>query len=396
MVGYADSSSDLPLIQSDPGIEVSTDILGTETEDVGPENAPEVYIPPDTSIPPVDAEPDVYVPPVDVFVPIDVSLPPEDTYTPPVDTYVPPADVYTPPEDTSTPPTDTYVAPDLGPEVPDTYVPPDPCANPPGYQMFCKEGDPLICLSESVFECKPDGKGCFVWTPTVICNDGLKCTTDACVPAVGCVYTPVSCDDSNVCTTDSCDESDGCVQMPLPLVDDGDPCTETLCDPTTGPYQQELHDFCASWVDSTPDGCEKAALQALFIEVAANLPTDGTPFHAMTLSGKDPTFTPQTIHSENFAGMAEWITAVADGVAPLKIPSTGLYTFDTRIQPNGFWTALVSNNIQGFPTGHLFIISLADTSPCDFQKLDNVPEQGIPNIEGNLGDTIMFYWDYTP
>ena len=62
------------------------------------------------------------------------------------------------------------------------------------------------------------------------CNDGNRCTADACDPATGaCVSTPVVCDDGNECTHDACDAGTGeCVFAPLPAgtsCDDGDPCS---------------------------------------------------------------------------------------------------------------------------------------------------------------------------
>ena len=58
------------------------------------------------------------------------------------------------------------------------------------------------------------GAGC-VHQP-VICDDGSKCTTDACDPATGaCMYGTVSCDDHNVCTIDSCTAAAGCRHDPV-------------------------------------------------------------------------------------------------------------------------------------------------------------------------------------
>ena len=50
---------------------------------------------------------------------------------------------------------------------------------------------------------------------TVHCNDGKQCTSDACVPATGCVYTNLTagttCSDANACTDgDACDGGGNC------------------------------------------------------------------------------------------------------------------------------------------------------------------------------------------
>ncbi|MDD5194019.1 MAG: hypothetical protein PHF67_05575, partial [Candidatus Nanoarchaeia archaeon] len=125
--------------------------------------------------------------------------------------------------------------------------------------------------------------GCIPGTP-LTCNDGNACTSDGCVPATGCVYTPISgcgggggctpncagkscgsdgcggscgscpsgdacttyacannkcksttknCDDSNSCTDDSCSPAFGCVNTPKSC-SDGDICTDDSCESSTG------------------------------------------------------------------------------------------------------------------------------------------------------------------
>lgn len=107
------------------------------------------------------------------------------------------------------------------------------------------------------------------------CIDGIGCTLDDCNPLTGCLYTPdhVKCDDGNECTNDlcqpvcdeqgNCEEGTGCANVPAEEgqlcddedlcteadmcvagvclgekvePDDGNPCTEDLCDPLTGIY----------------------------------------------------------------------------------------------------------------------------------------------------------------
>jgi hypothetical protein len=68
----------------------------------------------------------------------------------------------------------------------------------------------------------------------VSCNDANPCTTDACSPATGCVYTPIACSDGNACTDDGCDPgTGGCVFTPR-VCDDGNVCTSDACQPATG------------------------------------------------------------------------------------------------------------------------------------------------------------------
>jgi hypothetical protein len=66
---------------------------------------------------------------------------------------------------------------------------------------------------------------CTPGTP-LACNDGSSCTTDACSPAVGCIFTD-TCDDGDPCTTDTCDAVAGCTHAPAP---NGAPCPDAnLC-----------------------------------------------------------------------------------------------------------------------------------------------------------------------
>jgi hypothetical protein len=103
-----------------------------------------------------------------------------------------------------------------------------------------------------------------------MCNDGVVCTTNTCVPATGCSYpsipgccaadaacddhdlctgtetcelatglcqpgTPLDCNDHNLCNgTETCDALAGC-QAGAPLTcDDEAPCTTDVCDPGMG------------------------------------------------------------------------------------------------------------------------------------------------------------------
>lgn len=63
-----------------------------------------------------------------------------------------------------------------------------------------------------------------------LCDDGDVCTDDLCNPQTGCFHPLRSeCDDGNPCTEDSCDPIQGCRSVPVEdgtSCDDGDPCTE--------------------------------------------------------------------------------------------------------------------------------------------------------------------------
>jgi hypothetical protein len=123
-----------------------------------------------------------------------------------------------------------------------------------------------------------------VGTDPISCDDGKPCTSDACNPAQGCVYTsnsapcddgslctlkdqcsegecigttPLNCDDSNPCTDDSCDGDTGCVHIAHDgacddsnACSDGDTCKNGLCIP--GPKTD-----CDDDNECTADGCDE-------------------------------------------------------------------------------------------------------------------------------------------
>jgi cysteine-rich repeat protein len=68
------------------------------------------------------------------------------------------------------------------------------------------------------------------------CDDGNALTSDSCNPAVGCVYTPVSqtCDDVNACTGNDVSLNGGaCAGQPI-TCDDSDASTSDTCVPASG------------------------------------------------------------------------------------------------------------------------------------------------------------------
>ncbi len=85
--------------------------------------------------------------------------------------------------------------------------------------------------------CNADGQ-CIAGAPPAL-DDGNPCTTDSCDPATGTVHTPaaagVACSDGNVCNgAESCNGAGQCAGGTPLALDDGNPCTADVCDPTTG------------------------------------------------------------------------------------------------------------------------------------------------------------------
>ncbi len=97
----------------------------------------------------------------------------------------------------------------------------------------CADGD--LCNGDEA--CDADGT-CVAGTPPGL-DDGNPCTTDACDPSLGVSHTPTavgsSCADGDVCNgEETCDGTGTCTSGTPLALDDGNPCTNDLCDPASG------------------------------------------------------------------------------------------------------------------------------------------------------------------
>lgn len=117
-------------------------------------------------------------------------------------------------------------------------------------------GDDRLELAATIVEpplCE-DGNGCTVdafdlalercvYTAAALpCSDFSACTTgDTCVEG-RCVGQGLDCDDGDPCTDDLCDASTGCVHVPTRSCDDGNPCTQDTCRPMAGCDNTSLMD----------------------------------------------------------------------------------------------------------------------------------------------------------
>lgn len=120
-----------------------------------------------------------------------------------------------------------------------------------GTPRNCDDGDP--CTADS---CDPEA-GCLnspVEGPT--CDDGDVCTTGDTCAVGGCTGTPRDCNDGNLCTDDLCDPARGCVHRPNQAwCDDQDPCTSgDRCD--LGVCRGVLTQTCEDGDPCTLDRCE--------------------------------------------------------------------------------------------------------------------------------------------
>jgi cysteine-rich repeat protein len=124
----------------------------------------------------------------------------------------------------------------------------------PGLRACTEEGlAPCDAMAPEEEICDGADNDCDGVTDDVACDDGNDCTADACDADTGCTHetltgtscddgdvctladhcelgvcagTTINCDDSNLCTTDACDPTGGCIYtFNTADCDDGDPCT---------------------------------------------------------------------------------------------------------------------------------------------------------------------------
>ncbi len=160
----------------------------------------------------------------------------------------------------ATPRSDGTPCDDADPCTEDTICTAGECAPDPGVPHPCDDGNP--CTAD---RCDPEagepGERCLHEPQEGPCDDGLGCTDSDQCSAGECLGTALDCDDDNPCTYDLCDEAldqcrhtlssgpcddrdactandycrDGACRAGTVLsCDDGNPCTNDVCNSTTG------------------------------------------------------------------------------------------------------------------------------------------------------------------
>lgn len=122
------------------------------------------------------------------------------------------------------------------------------------------------------------------------CSDGTPCTTDTCVPALGCQHTAVpgccfvdaDCIDNSACTVDERCVSGTCVSAPRNC-NDGNPCTADACDPQVGCLNPPLVDGSSCADGNACDGVEACTAGVCL----AGIPPDCDDRNFCTLDGCD-------------------------------------------------------------------------------------------------------------
>ena len=100
--------------------------------------------------------------------------------------------------------------------------------------------DGTVCGSTNVCTGRQTcGSGLCVTAAPLTCADSNPCTTDACNPASGCEFPPVSagtsCADGNLCNgTETCNATGTCAPGTALTCNDGNPCTTDSCSASTG------------------------------------------------------------------------------------------------------------------------------------------------------------------
>ena len=129
----------------------------------------------------------------------------------------------------------------------------------------CQKGKPKSCDDANVCTtdlCNPQ-LGCIVFTNTDPCSDGNSCTiNDACGAGKCLAGLAKDCKDSNLCSLDSCDSKTGVCSNndklpPSQVCDDGVACTVETCLPQTGCVNMAADSACDDNVACTKDVCNK-------------------------------------------------------------------------------------------------------------------------------------------
>ena len=115
----------------------------------------------------------------------------------------------------------------------------DSCAGASGCAYASAEGQPCDADGSACTENDACVGGLCVAGKAIVCDDGNPCTTETCDKQKGCQTSFGSgpCDDAEPCTKGETCKEGKCQGGTWTLCNDNQPCTDDLCDPTTGDCQ---------------------------------------------------------------------------------------------------------------------------------------------------------------
>jgi hypothetical protein len=135
----------------------------------------------------------------------------------------------------------------------------DKCAD-----KACVPGAPIPCNDAN--PCTDDGcdpkTGCVFLPNQALCDDKDACTAgDACLGGACQAGLPVACNDGNTCTTDACVPTSGCLYTPLPNGTDcggGKVCQDGGCTECVNPHGSQTFNYSGSPQTFTVPKCVKS------------------------------------------------------------------------------------------------------------------------------------------
>ena len=256
------------------------------------------------------------------------------------------------------------------------------CQHQPQSEGQCDDNDPCtlvdVCLDG---EC----------TGTVAddCADDDVCTSDSCVPFVGCIYGANDgngCDDKDACTvTDICQQGE-CVGSGVPACDDGNPCTNDACVSPGGCQWQAVVPCCGDGKTDPPEECDDG-------NTASN---DGCDADCQTEQFVSMQWTdPQTGSCNGliWQKMQQIANAMPGGAMTVKVEAE-------QVQPTpgyGYWSATFANTtcvrqwVQAIANKDVGSYNNWDPAVCQATSTDGDPFFFVCKNDGGGGRQIAVY-----
>ncbi len=257
-----------------------------------------------------------------------------------------------------------------------------------------------VCAAKTALDCADlngcsddlcDAKlGCVSQPSGVACSDSDACTSGDVCQGLSCqAGAAVVCDDANACTADSCDKQKGCVHAVLSGApcpddsvctsgevcqgsscsvtqkgcDDGDPCTQDLCDAKVGCLNSALP-------EASPCGAGKACIGGKCLARFANFISCGS-----ANGGSGGTY-PQNYALRHDGTVSSWGFAVSGpGNSPVKLVAGLTEIVHMDVGDGGFCAVQLNGEVRcvGLSQSGVF-------GGLTCENVDNTSPQLIPNL----------------